>query len=105
MPVALYHRGEAAALAIAPGLPGGPPYTPQAVKEAVMEAQLEALLSVEPWMAQRQIDARRWGTPVTTRRLRHVREDVPGVGAGVLLGEFTDAPAPRSKLILPGGLT
>lgn len=88
---------------ILPGLPGGPPYTPQAVKDAIMGEHLDALLSVEPWMLQRSRDARRWGLPVETRRLRHVREEIPGIGSGVLLGEFTDTPAPARRLIVPGG--
>lgn len=88
-----------------PGLPGGPEYVPAAVQEAIMEDVLDAVGAMTPAMTRRVSDSERWGIPATAPALRFVTEDAPdGLGRGVVFGEFTDAPAPRPRLILPDDL-
>lgn len=78
-----------AMLGILPGLPGGAPYNTAAEKAAVMDEVFEAVKELHPGDEQRKEERERLRIPAE-RKLRYKREAVPGIGKGVVLGEFED---------------
>lgn len=81
---------------ILPGLPGGPPYNTDEERAAVMDEVYAAVRELHPGDEARKVQIERLG--ISGRRvLRHKREAVPGIGEGVLLGEFEEE-RPRGRL-------